>query len=165
VGLKLAINLALLIAPAALGASRVWHFAAHQPAYEARSYPATAVDFLQEKRPAGPIYNQYGWGGYLIRRLYPDYRVYIDGRADVYGDEFMVESQRTYEGGSRWREVLDGRAVRTVIIRPHAPLATLLREDTEWQKIFEDQQAVIFTRPEVAASPAAGPLEHSALRP
>lgn len=31
-------------------------------------------------------YNAYGWGGYLIWRDVP---VFIDGRADVYGDDFM----------------------------------------------------------------------------
>ena len=35
--------------------------------------------------------NHYNWSGYFIWKLYPDYRVYIDGRADLYGDGFMSD--------------------------------------------------------------------------
>ena len=105
------------------------------------------MNFLVEKQLPGPIYNRYGWGGYLIRRLYPNYRVYIDGRADLYGDSFTVEAVRTYDGHTDWRKPLERLGIRTVIISPAAPLSSLLREDDAWSKVYEDRQAVIFTRP------------------
>jgi len=145
-GVALAINFLFLLAPATLGAARVWHFAAHQQSYEAKNYPVAAVDFLRERRLPAPLYNEYGWGGYLIRRLYPDYRVYIDGRADVYGDAFMIEAFKTQDGGTRWHEPLDRLAIRTVLVSPDVPLASLLRSDGEWHKVYEDEQAVIFTK-------------------
>ena len=146
-GFALVFNLVFLIAPASLGIFRVAHFVANQPAYEARNYPQAAVNFLAEKQLPGPIYNRYGWGGYLIRRLHPNYPVYIDGRADVYGDSFMTETLRTYDGHTNWRKPLERLGVRTVIIAPSAPLSSLLREDDSWTKVYEDRQAVIFTRP------------------
>jgi len=33
-----------------------------------------------------------------------------------------------------------------VLISPDAPLASLLRNDREWSKVYEDDQAIIFTR-------------------
>lgn len=146
-GFALIFNLIFVLAPATLGAVRISHFVTNQPAYEAKNYPQAAVNFLSAQQLPGPIYNRYGWGGYLIRRLHPQYQVYIDGRADVYGDSFMVETIRTYDGHTNWRKPLDQRGVRTVIIAPAAPLASLLREDHTWNKVYEDQQAVIFTRP------------------
>ena len=151
-GLALALNCLFLIAPAVAGAGRVWHFVAHQPTYEAVRYPRAAVDYLEKERLPGPIYNQYGWGGYLIKRLYPDYRVYIDGRADVYGDAFMHEAMRTYDGHEGWRDPLDRLAVSTVLVAPDAPLASLLRNDSEWKKVYEDRQAVIFNRPQISVA-------------
>ncbi len=145
-GLTLVLNCMFLIVPAVAGAGRVWHFVAHQPSYEAVRYPVAAVNYIEKQRLPGPIYNQYGWGGYLIKRLYPDYRVYIDGRADVYGDAFMTETMRTYDGHSGWREPLDRLSVGTVLIAPDAPLASLLRNDSEWRNVYEDRQAVIFNR-------------------
>lgn len=145
-GFALVFNLVFLLAPATLGVVRVSHFVNNQPAYEARNYPQAAVNFLLEKQLPGPIYNRYGWGGYLIRRLYPNYRVYIDGRADVYGDTFTVEAIRSYDGKPEWRNPLERLGVRTVIVAPDAPLSSLLREDDKWTKAYEDKQAVIFTR-------------------
>ena len=145
-GVALLINFLFLLAPTTLGTVRVWHFVAHQKSYEAKNYPVAAVDFLTARRLPAPIYNDYGWGGYLIKRLYPAYRVYIDGRADVYGDAFMTETMRTFEGHIGWREPLDRLAVHTILISPDTALASLLRSDGEWQRVYEDDQAVIFTK-------------------
>ncbi len=141
--------LLLLLAPAVLDVALIRHFVTNQPAYESINYPRAAVNFLDSQKMPGPIYNRYGWGGYLIRRLRGEYPVYIDGRADVYGDKFMYEAFNTYDGGTGWFEPLDRLSIRTVLISPDVPLASLLRNDDQWQKVYEDNQAVIFTRPGV----------------
>ena len=82
----------------------------------------------------------------MIWKLYPDYRVYIDGRADVYGDAFMEEFLSAQSGQTGWRGPLDKYGIRTVLIKPDIALASLLRQDVAWQNVFEDQQAVIFVR-------------------
>ena len=146
-GIKLIINIVLLLAPLALGVSRVWHFATHQRNYENLRNPVAAVEFLKSQRLPGPIYNRYGWGGYLVYQLYPEYRVYIDGRADVYGDAFFAEAMRTYDGGADWSSSLDRYGIKTVLISPDAPLASLLRNDLgKWKVVYEDDQAIIFTQ-------------------
>ena len=145
--IKLLINTVLLIAPLALGISRVWHFATHQRNYAELRNPVAAVEFLKSQHLPGPIYNRYGWGGYLIYQLYPDYRIYIDGRADVYGDAFFTEAVHTYDGLGNWREALDKYNIQTVIIEPDVALTLFLRnDDQEWSKVYEDDQAVIFRR-------------------
>ncbi len=146
-GIKLLINILLLLSPLALGVSRVWHFASHQRNYETLRNPVAAVEFLKSQRLPGPIYNRYGWGGYLIYQLYPEYRVYIDGRADVYGDAFFAEAMRVYDGAGDWSSSLDRRGINTVLISPDAPLASLLRNDEgKWKVVYEDNDAIIFTR-------------------
>ena len=138
--------LLLLVAPAALDVALIKHFVSNQTVYEAKKYPQAAVDFLDDKKLPGPIYNWYDWGGYLIRRLHGQYPVYIDGRADVYGDTFMYEAFNTHDGGNGWDESLNRFSIRTVLIAPDVPLASLLRRNEQWQKVYEDDQAVIFTR-------------------
>jgi len=146
-GIKLLINIVLLLAPLALGVSRVWHFATHQRNYTTLRNPVAAVEFLKSQRLPGPIYNRYGWGGYLIYQLYPEYRVYIDGRADVYGDAFFAEAMRTYDGAGDWTKSLDRYSIKTVLISPDAPLASLLRNDGgKWKVVYEDNDAIIFSR-------------------
>jgi hypothetical protein len=109
--------------------------------------PVAAVEFLKSQRLPGPNYNRYGWGGYLIYKLYPEYRVYIDGRADVYGDAFFAEAMQTYDGAGDWASSLDRYGIKTVLISPDAPLASLLRNDQgKWKVVYEDNDAVIFNR-------------------
>lgn len=146
--LKIVLNVLLLVAaPLTLAVWRVRHSVVNQSTVEAQTYPAAAVEFMRTHRPPQPVFNEYGWGGYMIWKLSPDYRVYIDGRADVYGDKFIEEFLATHDGETNWKESLSKHGVRTVLIKPEAPLASLLRQEPGWQKVFEDSQAVIFTRP------------------
>jgi len=144
---KLAFNLLFLIVFIGLASFRVWHFAAHPRMYEEIRNPVAAVDFMLSERPPGPIYNRYGWGGYLIYRLYPAYRVFIDGRADVYGDQFFADTVKTYNGVGDWASSLDRYGINTVLISPDVPLANLLRNNRdEWKVLYEDPHAIIFAR-------------------
>jgi hypothetical protein len=144
--LKLVLNTLLFGVVISASALAVVRAAGMQPATESQKFPTAAVAFIIAERPPQPIYNDYIWGGYLIWRLYPDYPVYIDGRADVYGDKLVEEFLEVLNGKPNWREPLENHGIRTVLIKPDAALASLLREDSRWRKVFEDKQAVIFVR-------------------
>lgn len=150
-GVGLVFLIVFAIVPPGLAAFRLWDFVKNQKSYEAQKYPLGAVEFIRNRHLEGPIFNEYTWGGYLIGSLYPEYRVYIDGRADVYGDDFMLESVATHDGHLGWRESLRHRDIRTVLISPNAALASLLRTDPSWSRVYEDSQAVIFSRSEASA--------------
>src|ERR1700683_2717404 len=47
-------------------------------------YPVGAVAYLQQHPHPTGMFNEYGYGGYLIWRLGPQHEVFIDGRADLY---------------------------------------------------------------------------------
>lgn len=146
-GSPAAFNIAIfVILPALAAVVSVQQTVARQPRIEAENFPAAAVEFIKSQNLPQPIYNEYHWGGYLIWNLYPQYRVYIDGSADVYGDALMEEYFVIHDGERSWRTPLDQHGIRTVLVEPNTAIATLLREDAAWQKVFEDQQAVIFTR-------------------
>lgn len=146
--LKIALNVLLLVAaPLTLAVLRVHRNIATQAATEAQQFPAAAVAFMRVHNSPQPIFNEYGWGGYLIWQTYPDYRVHIDGRADVYGDAFIEEFLATQAGQGKWQESLTKHGIRTVLIKPETALATLLRQDNGWQKVFEDSQSVVFEKP------------------
>ena len=110
----------------------------------ARIYPVAAVDFLEEAGLAqAPGYNSYNWGGYLIWRGLP---VFIDGRADVYGDDFIFYYLKTFELQEDWRQPLDDYNVAYVIMETGSPLNTLLAASGEWQEAYADDVAQIFIK-------------------
>lgn len=110
----------------------------------ARIYPVAAVDFLQEAGLAEqPGYNSYNWGGYLIWRGLP---VFIDGRADVYGDDFIFYYLKTFELQADWRKPLDDYGVQYTIMESGGSLNTLLAASGEWEEVYGDDVAQIFVR-------------------
>ena len=117
-----------------------------QPETEAENFPKTAVDWLLAHAPTGNLFNSYTWGGYLIWRTYPEYRVYIDGRADVYGDAFIFDYLNIYNADPGWEGKLNKQAVRTILVGSDAPLANILRQSPAWQIAFEDKRSAIFVR-------------------
>ncbi|HUM71962.1 MAG TPA: hypothetical protein PLK31_24300, partial [Chloroflexota bacterium] len=71
----------------------------------AAQYPVAAVDFLEANGLAQERgYNSYNWGGYLIWRGLP---VFVDGRADVYGDDFLFYYRQAFDAAPQWRAPLD----------------------------------------------------------
>ncbi len=113
---------------------------------EAENFPRAAVDWLLENKPTGNLFNSYNWGGYLIWRTYPEYRVYIDGRADVYGDTFIFNYISIYNADPGWDDKLNNQTVQTVLVEPDAPLANMLRQSPAWHIAFEDKASTIFVR-------------------
>lgn len=47
--------------------------------------PVETVRYLQQHANTGRMFNYSDWGGYLIFKLAPTRRVFIDGRLDIYG--------------------------------------------------------------------------------
>lgn len=112
----------------------------------AEHYPVAAVDFLIENGLGEAHgYNNYGWGGYLIWRGLP---VFVDGRADVYGDSFLFDYLKSYEPQPDWRKPLDDFAVDYVLMEQDATLLTLLATQPDWQLFYSDDLAQIFIRRE-----------------
>ena len=126
---------------------RIRYLVKDQAAAEARKFPAGAISFLLSHAPVGPMLNHYNWGGYFIWKLYPQYPVYVDGRADLYGDAFMNEFAATYYlRGDLWKECLHKWGIRTVMLPPDAPLVTALSARADWQIIYSDAQAVVVSK-------------------
>jgi hypothetical protein len=140
------VNAVFVIAVFAFTIARVKFVSAKQKAAEDASFPAAAVSFLQNHHPPGPILNYYTWGGYFIWKLYPEYRVFIDGRADVYGDTFMDQFASTYYvRGASWQETFQAWHISTVVMPPDAPLVSALRLSPQWEQVYGDPQAAVFS--------------------
>lgn len=152
-----ATGITLLVFVCAIGAWRVSNVIQNQPSWERTEFPAGAVEFLRTHKMPAPIYNPYEWGGYLIWNLYPEYRVYIDGRADVHGDEFVAEYFQAVRGRITPLAQLERHNIRTVIVDAHSPMASLLRQSSQWVVAFEDSQAIVITRRSSGTGTLVGP--------
>ncbi len=114
------------------------------PARVERSYPTAAVAYLREHRPPGPLFNSYNWGGYLLWTL-PEYPVFVDGRADLYGDDILSQWWQVVNGEEAGWDVLERWNVRLILLEPGWPVVRELPA-RGWVELYRDGTAVIFGR-------------------
>lgn len=113
---------------------------------EPGAFPDGAIAFLERAPRDGVLFNEYIWGGYLIWRLYPRYRVWIDGRAAVHGPVRLVEYYDIDEVRPRWRTLLDRSGVELVLVNRASRLGTVLRTAPDWEVLYEDGVAVVLAK-------------------
>jgi hypothetical protein len=112
----------------------------------AATYPAGVVAYLRANELDGAIFNEYHWGGYLIYQLYPRYQVFIDGRADVYGDALVTRYRNTTRLAPGWRDLLVEHDVRLVLLGKNSALAAALLEDSNWETLYTGEIETLLRR-------------------
>ena len=124
----------------------------------ANNYPEGAAKFLKSNKIPGNMFNPYVWGGYLIWELYPDYKVFIDGRGLI-GEVFFQEVKilqaypKRFEGRPEWRDMLSAYNINWILTfsvdnfsGKLVPLVYALLNDPEWHLIYMDNISLIFLR-------------------
>jgi hypothetical protein len=114
-------------------------------AVAAANFPERATEFVRKHHLIGPLYNDFNWGGYLIWRL-PELRVSIDGRTNLYGDGRIARFYATWSGVHDWQTDSELAQARLVIGYVNAPLSSLLRSDSRFRLVYEDELAVVFVQ-------------------
>ena len=82
-------------------------------------FPERALDFIGRERLPGRIYHDYNLGGWMMWRLWPRYQVFIDGRAQPFTPNILLEQHAIRAApidSPAWREFLDRRGINTVLI-------------------------------------------------
>jgi hypothetical protein len=133
-------------------------FAPHPPAkfrseFDPKSFPSGAIAALSADSSAR-IFSHDQWGDYLIYRLFPRMRVFVDGRSDFYGADFekkVLDVENIQRG---WQDTLDRFGIDTVLLSVDEPLAGALRESSRWRLVHDDGVALIFRQ----AGRASGPV-------
>ncbi len=109
-----------------------------------QEYPVDASNFVRRLHPPGPLYNDFNWGGFLTWYM-PDYPVEVDGRNDLYGDEFVAK-HIIFNSGDKTEgdERLDESNV--LLLSANSSLAKLLKQDKRFQLVFEDRLADVYVK-------------------
>jgi hypothetical protein len=112
-------------------------------------YPVKAADWLAANPQVGTrMFNQYGWGGYLTYRFYPEEnrKVFIFGEAALMGDGLLNQYEDVVTLRSDWKTVLDQYQVDYVVYNKGEALANVLATQPDWKLVYEDSIAQIYVR-------------------
>jgi hypothetical protein len=118
------------------------------------------------------MFNTYELGGYLIWRLWPEERVFIDGRAlseSVFNDYARIlYNHSNADGGPTAQELLDRYGIQVILMNgfeyseglAYNLMLSLSGAQTKWKLVYNDPQAVVFMR---EAPAGIEPLPNSAV--
>jgi hypothetical protein len=107
--------------------------------------PTETISRLPDALKQAPVFNDYSFGGPLI---FFGIKPFIDGRADMYGDDFLrayLEAEDGNEGVLR--RIVDQHRIRWAILAPKSPAEQVLRT-WGWRSIHSDKKASLLIHPE-----------------
>ena len=110
-------------------------------------YPVQAVDLLARDHPDARVLPEYGWGGYLIYRLYDDGgRVFVDGRNDMYAEQVLDDYTAISRADPGWEALADAYGVDAMLFPPSQPITRGPAEAAGWCEAFRDEDSVLMLR-------------------
>lgn len=119
-----------------------------------KNTPTASIDFLRENPIRGNMFNNDEIGDYVIYNLYPKYKVFVDGRSDMYGTPIMKEYLKVVAIEPGWENTLAKYDINYIFFYTDSILVRHLLTDAGWKGIYSDNVASIFIRniPENAAA-------------
>ena len=134
--------------------------------YDEKKYPEKALSFLAGSDLSRErIFTSDEWGDYLIYKLYPSVKVFLDGRSDFYGPEFGREYVDSMNVKHSWEGLLRNHQIDTVLLPVGFPLASTMKESRRWKVVYDDGIAIVFRsrHPEPSAWAGAPPVSAQVL--
>lgn len=111
--------------------------------FDAKSFPVQAIPIIQPGTDTR-IFTFDQWGDYLIYRLYPSTQVFVDGRSDFYGADFVIRCEHLVSARYGWKTELKRYGVNAVLLKPNAPLSEVLKQSPNWRVVFDNGSAILF---------------------
>jgi hypothetical protein len=109
-------------------------------------FPVEAVAYLEQHPVRGPMFDAYGFGGYLV---WTGRRVFIDGRSELYERSGILSDYiqiANVKPGAL--AILRSYGIESCLIQHDGPLSVLLAASPEWRKAYADNLSAIYVRTE-----------------
>ncbi len=111
------------------------------------------VDFIKQNRVEGPVFNNFDVGSFLIWKLYPEQKVFVDGRPEAYTVDFFEKVYKPMqESPELWKKYSEKYKINYIFfdykdITPWAQkfLSTISRNPL-WPIVYLDESTVIFLK-------------------
>lgn len=111
----------------------------------ANSFPVRAVGFLRGQPQQGHIFNLYQWGGYLEWNL-SSVHTFIDSRSDIFEYNGVLKDYLDVAYLNNSEEILERYGVGYVVYPVGTPLIYLLSKSRQWERIYSDNQTIIYRK-------------------
>jgi hypothetical protein len=107
--------------------------------------PVDAVRWMEANDPGDRIFNRYEWGGYIGQHR-PHKPVFMDGRADVYGNDLLEMYVSMIGIRDNPQVILDRFEIDHAVLPPDWRLAGWFEDSPAWERVYADGTAIIWVR-------------------
>jgi tetratricopeptide (TPR) repeat protein len=120
-------------------------------------FPDGAMAFIDRENLPPQIFNGYEAGGFLIWRLGPKYRDYVDGRALPFGPELFTHLQQILQSppdSPEWQNEADAHGINTAVLslarynglKYVGSVLPQYCNSENWRPVYLDEVSAVFVR-------------------
>lgn len=111
------------------------------------------TDFVKRNNIQGSVFNNFDIGSYLVWQLFPDQKVFVDGRPEAYPPEFFEQVYKPmHRDEKKWQEMVGKYGINYVFFA-HTDLTewaeeflTRIFKDENWPLVFLNDSIVILLK-------------------
>ncbi len=89
------------------------------------------------------VFTTYNTGPYVLWTKPGTLQIFVDSRADLYGDKLLRQAERA-RAGHHWQEVFARWSVQAAVVEKTDPIAHELLKADDWKLLAEDHQELTF---------------------
>ena len=102
-------------------------------------FPLEAVAALKQ----GRVFHDDVTGGFLIYTEWPERLVYVDDRAELYGEDLVAFAEARL-GDASWIELFDRWGFDQALVRRDDAIASILEASPNWKSVYADENFVVY---------------------
>jgi len=122
-------------------------------------YPVQIADYLKRYQDGGNILNLMSIGGYLIRKLSPEYKVYFDGRTNIlYPIDFLKYNMEFLKNYRELNKTIEHYNVKYAVYRNTPEIFSQLQKAKSLNLAFADDNYLLFARSKQNTFPLSSTL-------
>jgi hypothetical protein len=118
-------------------------------------FPVAAAQAVDRLPADARLLSSDSFGGYLIYRFNGNRKVFVDGRSDFYGADFMKQYLVLMSARPGWQEIVRSYAFTHALLPPDSALTSAL-EQAGWTGLYHDDVSTLLAGPVWPGSLAAG---------
>ena len=112
-----------------------------------------AVEFVKTNNIKGPVFNNFDVGSFLIWKLYPEQKVFVDGRPEAYTVDFFEKIYKPMQiNPELWKKYSEEYKINYIFfdhkdITPWAQsFLVQISKNPDWPLIYLDESVTIFIK-------------------
>ena len=114
--------------------------------FDEKIKPVAAVEFLKKETLHGNMFDNDEFGDYIIYAAWPQYKVFFDGRSDMYGTDIAKEYLKVRNFEQEWEKIIEKYDISWIIYNANSVFSRFLLQNNDWKLIYADKVANIFLK-------------------